>query len=187
VPYLGAEPGVVQRWSERLDAAAHSSGLRVGIAWAGKQTHGRDNQRSLSLSQLNPVLSVRGICPVSLQKVARAEDAGADVSVRPMDFSSEMENFAETAALIQNLDLVITIDSSMAHLAGALGKPAWVMLPYIPDWRWCRDRDDSPWYPTARLFRQDASRSWDQVIERVAGELPSMVRNSARRGRSKAG
>jgi hypothetical protein len=113
-----------------------------------------------------------------LQKDVRAGDA-AVLKVRSdvLHFGNELKDFSDTAALISNLDLIISVDTSVVHLAGALAKPVWVMLPFIPDWRWLLDRDDSPWYPTARLFRQDDSRSWGSVIVRVHAALQDFLRN----------
>jgi hypothetical protein len=113
---------------------------------------------------------------VSLLKDVRADDApvlqGSDV----LDFGKELKTFADTAALIANLDLVISVDTSVAHLAGALAKPLWLLVPFTPDWRWLLDRDDSPWYPTARLFRQDETRRWDSVMARVTAALDGYLR-----------
>jgi ADP-heptose:LPS heptosyltransferase len=97
-----------------------------------------------------------------------------------LHFGYELKNFSDTAALISNLDLVISVDTSVAHLAGALGKPVWILLPYAPDWRWLLDREDSPWYPTARLFRQNQARTWDDVITRVHDALHHLVTNHER-------
>ena len=109
---------------------------------------------------------------VSLQKDARPSDrAMLNERTDLLHCGDELTDFSETAALIANLDLVICVDTSVAHLAGALAKPVWVMLPFVPDWRWLLDRDDSPWYPTARLFRQDHTRAWDNVIARVRAAL----------------
>jgi hypothetical protein len=114
---------------------------------------------------------------VSLLQEVRADDApvlqGSDV----LDFSKELKSYADTAALIANLDLVISVDTSVAHLAGALAKPLWLLLPFTPDWRWQIDRDDSPWYRTARLFRQDATRRWESVMARVQAALDAYFRN----------
>jgi ADP-heptose:LPS heptosyltransferase len=116
---------------------------------------------------------------VSLQKDVRGDDAAtlrdrSDV----LDFSDALRDFSDTAALIANLDLVISVDTSVVHLVGALGKPVWVLLPFIPDWRWLLDRDDSPWYPTARLFRQDETRSWAPVVARVRAALSDFVQSA---------
>jgi ADP-heptose:LPS heptosyltransferase len=113
---------------------------------------------------------------VSLQKEARSADtATLKESAGIIHFRHELEGFSETAALISHLDLVISVDTAIAHLAGALGKPVWILLTHVPDWRWLLDRDDSPWYPTARLFRQSEAREWDSVITRVGDELLKFI------------
>ena len=136
-------------------------------------------QRSLPFDQLAPVLQVRGCEFYSLQK---GEDAVAQLhkSALPhgvVDWSAEFRDFSDTAALIANLDLVITVDTAVAHLAGALGKPIWLVNRHNTGWRWLLDREDSPWYPTARLFRQDATRDWGPVIARAAAALQDYVRH----------
>ena len=109
---------------------------------------------------------------VSVQKDVRPDDAAVLKEQKDLiHLGDQLKNFSDTAALILNLDVVISVDTSVAHLAGALGVPVWIMLPFIPDWRWLLDRDDSPWYPTARLFRQDQTRSWDNLIPRVRAAL----------------
>jgi hypothetical protein len=114
---------------------------------------------------------------VSLQREVRADDAPVLQSRGDiLHFGEELKTYADTAALIANLDLVISVDTSVAHLAGALAKPVWILLPFIPDWRWLLDREDSPWYPTARLFRQDETRGWDNVMARVHAALDTCLR-----------
>ncbi|MGB6759391.1 MAG: glycosyltransferase family 9 protein [Xanthobacteraceae bacterium] len=108
---------------------------------------------------------------MSLQPSVRAADAQLLRNCDIVHFGEQLRDFSDTAALIANLDLVISVDTTVAHLAGALAKPVWVLLPFVPDWRWLLDRDDSPWYPTMRLFRQDESRMWDNVIARVGATL----------------
>jgi hypothetical protein len=126
----------------------------------------------MRLSAFLPPLAGFNATYVSLQREVRDVDAPmlrgrSDV----LHFGDELKTYADTAALIANLDLVISVDTSVAHLAGALAKPVWILLPFIPDWRWLLDRDDSPWYPTARLFRQDETRGWDNVMARVQAAL----------------
>jgi ADP-heptose:LPS heptosyltransferase len=112
---------------------------------------------------------------VSLQKDPKPEDAAVLEQAGIIDLAAQLTDFSETAALISRLDLVITVDTSVAHLAGALGRPTWILLPYLPDWRWLLDRDDSPWYPTVRLFRQDATRDYSSVVARARSELDVMI------------
>jgi tetratricopeptide (TPR) repeat protein len=149
---------------------ASKSGPKIGLAWAGNPRHRRDRERSIGLCDLLPLLDVDATF-VSLQKEVRAADIEALENSRILDFSYELADFSDTAALISELDLVISVDTGIAHLAGALGRPVWILLTHVPDWRWLLDRDDSPWYPTARLFRQDERRAWDGVIARVREAL----------------
>jgi tetratricopeptide (TPR) repeat protein len=160
-PYLHASPQQAMSWNARLGPKRR---LRIGLAWAGRQTHKNDHNRSVSFSSLMPLLDFDATF-VSLQREVRMSDTTtlrdrSDV----LHFGGDLNNFSDTAAIISNLDLVISVDTSVAHLAGALGKPVWILLPYVPDWRWLLDREDSPWYPTARLFRQNHTRTWDDVI-----------------------
>ena len=145
---------------------------RVGLVWSGNSNHLNDHNRSLPFKNLLPLLDGVAAQFVSLQKNARPEDEEllrqrSDV----LDLAPALRDFADTAAVVQQLDLVISVDTSVVHLAGGLGRPLWVLLPYIPDWRWLLDRDYSPWYPTARLFRQTATRDWAEVVERVRAAL----------------
>lgn len=164
IPYLSAEPRHAARWQRRL---GHLPGRRIGLCWAGRASHPNDRFRSLPFTMLRDALSA-GESYVSLQTGARATDATASAV---LDLSARLHDFAETAAVIENLDLVITVDTSMAHLAGAMGKAVWVMLPYVPDWRWGREGETTPWYPSARLFRQDAVGDWPGVVARIAAAL----------------
>jgi hypothetical protein len=168
-PYLTADPARVAAWAERLGAR---TGPRIGLAWTGRPTHPNDMRRSLTLERLAPLaeaLSVRFVC---LQKPVPDRDVTAMPRFPGLtDLSDALTDFSETAALIANLDLVITIDSAVGHLAGALGKPAWILLAKAADWRWMLSRTDTPWYPTLRLFRQQSPGAWDPVIAEVAGAL----------------
>jgi tetratricopeptide (TPR) repeat protein len=169
IPYLAAPPERLDRWRERLPP---SEGLRVGIVWSGNATHRDDHNRSIALARLLPLFEVPGVQFVSLQKDAREADAELLAgNPRVIDVARQFDNFGDTAAAVAAVDLVITVDTSVAHLAGALGKPVWVLLPLCPDWRWLTERNDSPWYPTARLFRQPAIGDWDSVIEQTRREL----------------
>ena len=168
IPYLGATPSAVRSWNARLGPRKHFS---VGLVWCGRPEHKNDHNRSLKLSTLLPLLDCDASF-ISLQREVRPCDT-AVLKDRTdlLHFGDELNNFSDTAALILNLDLVISVDTSVAHLAGALGKPVWILLPYVPDLRWLLDREDSPWYPTARLFRQNRTRTWDDVIIRVRDAL----------------
>jgi tetratricopeptide (TPR) repeat protein len=173
VPYLPAPPPhLVQAWKDRL--GAHGK-LRVGLVWSGNPQHGNDHNRSIPLRALLPLLDLDATF-VSLQKDPRPGDCDLlaqrdDV----IDLTRHLTDFVETAALIRCLDLVITVDTSVAHLAGALGSSTWILLPYTPDYRWLLDRDDSPWYPTMRLFRQPETREYASVLDRIAGELRALI------------
>ncbi|HTP94170.1 MAG TPA: tetratricopeptide repeat-containing glycosyltransferase family protein, partial [Xanthobacteraceae bacterium] len=172
-PYLSAPAQAVQDWRARLGPKTR---LRIGLAWSGRPTHKNDQNRSIALRALMPLLDLDATF-VSLQKDVRADDATMLQERGDLfHFGDALRNFADTAALISNLDLVISVDTSVAHLAGALAKPVWVLLPFVPDWRWLLDRDDSPWYPTARLFRQDDARTWDTVVPRVHRALQDFMR-----------
>jgi hypothetical protein len=168
-PYLVAEPARVAAWAERLGAPA---GPRIGLAWTGRPTHPNDMRRSTALERLLPLAEAHSGQFVCLQKPVPARDEPF-MSRFPglTDLSDSLTDFAETAALIANLDLIISIDSAVAHLAGALGKPAWTMLAKAADWRWMLRRTDTPWYPTLRLFRQPVAGAWDHVIAEVADAL----------------
>ncbi|MGH7125469.1 MAG: tetratricopeptide repeat protein [Stellaceae bacterium] len=176
VPYLACDPEIARRWAERLASACVGSRLRVGIAWAGRPSHPRDRQRSARWADLAPLTRLSGVSLASLQKEVPAPDRPELARATGLiDLGQGLADFSETAGVLGNLDLVVTVDTSLAHLAGALGKPVWLMLPRVPDWRWMLGREDSPWYPTARLFRQDARGEWAGVIERVARELRAVL------------
>jgi tetratricopeptide (TPR) repeat protein len=170
-PYISAGSRA-ETWKVRL---ASVNSPRVGLVWSGNPDHANDRNRSMPLGLLLPLLDV-GARFVSLQKNARAVDqAILDQRNEILDLGPELESFADTAAVISHLDLVISVDTSVAHLAGALGRPVWILLPYVPDWRWLLHRTDSPWYPTARLFRQSETRDWQTVVAQVGSELRSFI------------
>ena len=169
VPYLSMSRDRVSAWDARMPAR---SGPRVGIVWSGNATHADDHNRSIALARLAPIFDLPGIQFISLQKGLRESDAQTLAGdPRLFDLSQHFTDFSDTAAAIAALDLVISVDTSVAHLAGALGKPLWVLLPFCPDWRWLLDRSDNPWYPTAELFRQPRPRDWDGVIDQVRQKL----------------
>jgi hypothetical protein len=180
IPYIAAPEDRIAAWAPRLPA----DGLRVGLAWSGHPNNVRDHERSIPFARLAPLIGVPCTSLVSLQKDVRAGDA-ADFRRcgGVIDFGGELRDFADTAAVIAGLDLVITVDTAVAHLAGAMGKPVWVLLPRVPDFRWLLDRPTSPWYPTARLFRKGRKDSWDTVIAAVATELAARAASPVERVR----
>jgi tetratricopeptide (TPR) repeat protein len=182
ISYLPAPPAArVQVWQDRLGRheKLHDK-LRVGLVWSGNPQHGNDHNRSIPLRMLLPILDTDATF-VSLQKDPRPEDRAVLQQRNDIvDLTAELTDFVETAALINCLDLVISVDTSVAHLAAALGRPTWILLPYAPDYRWLLDRDDSPWYPAARLFRQDKTRKYASVLDRVRSELEALI--AARQG-----
>jgi hypothetical protein len=171
VPYLKADAELSSRWRERMPR----EGLKVGIAWAGRSTHPNDHNRSTTFDTFAPLAQVDGVHLFSLQK--RSDSSLIDLPSFLSDWTDELHDFVDTAALIDNLDLVITIDSAVAHLAGAMGKPVWVLLPQFADWRWLLDRTDSPWYPTMRLFQQPTFGDWQSPMQNVVTDLQKLNRD----------
>jgi hypothetical protein len=170
--YLFADPELAAEKRAKIPRSRLEGRHRVGLAWAGNPRYKADRQRSVQLSTLLPLLRTPGITWIALQKGPAAEQLAAlpgDVPV--VDGSSHDRDLAETAALMATLDLVITTDTCIAHLAGAMGKPVWILLPHLSDWRWMQRTEATPWYPTAKLFRQSAPGDWDGVLERVIGQL----------------
>jgi tetratricopeptide (TPR) repeat protein len=173
IPYLSADPALAERWRQRLEA--DGPGPRVGLVWAGNPSHGNDIYRSMRLADFAPLAQIAGVRLYSLQKGMSATQAATQPpGMNVVYLSADLNDFAYTAAVIANLDLVITVDTSVAHLAGALGRPVWTLLPASADWRWLLDREDSPWYPTMRLFRQTRLGDWAGVMERVRDALKSL-------------
>ena len=179
-PYLRPSPQAVMDWNDRLGPRRRP---RIGLAWSGRPSHDNDHNRSMRLSFLLGALAGRNATYVSLQQDVREDDAPVLQASGVLHFGNELKTYADTAALIANLDLVISVDTSVAHLTGALAKPLWLLLPFTPDWRWLLDRDDSPWYPTARLFRQDETRRWFGVMARVRAALDVYLRDLAHSAR----
>lgn len=169
VPYLLADATLAQTWADRM--SAEPDGLKVGIAWAGNPEYVHDRQRTISPAALKPLTEAENVRFYSLQKGPQLLRGKATVPIPMVDWADDLKDFADTAALITNLDLVIACDTAVAHLAGAMGRTVWTLLPYSPDWRWMLGRGDSPWYPTMRLFRQPKVGDWGAVIEEVKGEL----------------
>ncbi len=172
VPYLKADPARVSAWRDRLGALLPAGVTRVGLAWTGRPTHPNDRRRSMALSRMLPLADAGPLAFVSLQKPMPDADKPALARFPGMvDLSADLTDFGETAAVMENLDLIVTVDTAMGHLAGALGRPVWIMIPKAADWRWMLNRDDSPWYPTARLFRQRTPGAWDDVIAALRAAL----------------
>jgi len=170
IPYLRGDPVTLARWRYALDK---TSLLKVGVVWAGNPLHKSDRFRSLSAEAVLPRLLMPGVQLFSLQMETRPEDVPVlnGLSADVIDLAPAIGDFADTAAAVGALDLVIAVDTSIVHLAGALGRPVWVLLPHALDWRWLHEREDTPWYPTARLFRQHKTQAWDGVLSRVSAEL----------------
>ncbi|MBM3488711.1 MAG: glycosyltransferase family 9 protein [Alphaproteobacteria bacterium] len=171
-PYLAVPPGIVAP-----SAIAAAAGLRVGIVRAGNPAHARDSERSLAPDHLAPLASVGGVSWFGLQPGGAPL---ASVLSGAIELGAGFTDLADTAAAIAVLDLVITVDTAVAHLAGALGKRVWILITHVPDWRWLLGRDDSPWYPTARLYRQPARGDWSTVVARLAADLAAAAAAAAR-------
>jgi hypothetical protein len=168
-PYLYADPASAAEWGRRLDTVCPRPGRRIGIVWAGSPEHANDLQRSASFAAFAPLTTVPGLHLVSLQRGAASAQLAGDEPV--FDASAALVNFEETLGLLSALDLLITVDTAVAHLAGAMGRTVWILLPYAPDWRWLLGRDDTPWYSSARLFRQAAPGDWASVMAAVVAAL----------------
>jgi ADP-heptose:LPS heptosyltransferase len=162
-------------WNERLAGEVPHGTLKVGIVWGGNKKP--DPRRSASLAVLRSLAGVPDVALISLQKgEPAAELESAPCGMKVLDAARDIKDFADSAALLENLDLLITIDTAAAHLGGALGVRTWTMLPAVCDWRWLRDREDSPWYPTMKLFRQQTLNDWTPVVERIKRELERFAR-----------
>jgi hypothetical protein len=175
IPYLFPEPAHRQAWQKLLHPDRKHQ--RVGLAWAGNPQHRRNRIRNVPLEKLLPLLALPNIDFYSLQLGAEASEVHQYPEAASLiDLTGHIQDFADTAALMSELDLIISIDSAVAHLAGALGRPVWTLLPYVPDWRWRLAGETTPWYPTMRLFRQPAIGDWDSVVQRVVHELGDYVK-----------
>ena len=183
IPYLVAKQELLELWRKRLN---QFDGLKIGICWQGNPRYRGDGFRSMPLRYFAPLALIPGVRLISLQKGVGAEQLPEirgrlfPVTDIATDLDEQSGAFMDTAALMKNLDLVITSDTAVAHLAGALGVPVWVALPFAADWRWLLDRSDSPWYPTMRLFRQSVRGAWSDVFERMAAALPVSIAASGR-------
>jgi tetratricopeptide (TPR) repeat protein len=177
VPYIAIESMLIAKWKERLKH--DNSQFKIGIVWSGNPRNMIFLKKSFALNTFLPLASLDKITLYSLQKGEAAREAkNPPQGMRLIDYTDEINEFLDTAAFIKNLDLVISIDTAVAHLAGALGKTVWTLLPFSPDWRWMLNREDSPWYPTMRLFRQSSPGDWETVIEKVSNDLHEKIREN---------
>jgi len=175
-PYVNPVPAHVEAWGQRL----RGNSLHIGLAWGGNPNYPHELWRSIPLEKLAPLTNFDGKTFYSLQLGAAAHPLKLLGSrVHLIDLQDEQKDFADTAAIVAHLDQAISIHTSVAHLAGAMGKPVWILLNNSPDWRWLLEREDSPWYPTARLFRQSTLGNWQDVVARVAWELREFVAKTA--------
>jgi tetratricopeptide (TPR) repeat protein len=169
IPYLRADEPRIAKWRARLESLPQP---RIALAWSGRASHVNDRNRSIALAQFEPLLSLPGLQFVSVQRELRAGDAELLArEPRIVHVGEEIADFADTAAILSLAELVVSVDTSVAHVAGALGRPSLVLLPLQPDWRWMLDRDRSPWYPDVALLRQTSSGDWAGAIDRLRGEL----------------
>jgi predicted negative regulator of RcsB-dependent stress response len=172
-PYLQADDALRNHWRQLLKDVV---GFKVGLAWAGSKDHGDDRFRSIALKKLGPLVQ-KDVRFISLQVgPASVEAKDPDIGIPLLDWTDNIKDFADTAAIIAELDLVICVDTAVAHLAGALGKPVWLLVPFMPDFRWQLNRDDTPWYPLMKLFRQSKRSDWTDVVGTIAKALEDRVR-----------
>jgi hypothetical protein len=179
IPYIKVNASSIQKWKDKVKN--DRSKLKVGLAWAGNPTLKRSHLKECPLKMFSPLGRNEDITFYSLQKGNAAKQAKRPPEgMRLIDYTDELHDFLDTAAFIESLDLVISVDTAVAHLAGALGKPVWTLLPFVPDWRWMLKREDSPWYPTMRLFRQPSAGDWHSVMNNVLKELQIFIRDENR-------
>jgi len=173
VPYLKAEAALQEKWKSRVPADGR---LKVGLCWSGNPKQSNNLNREIRLAELAALAEIENVWFYSLQKGSPAEQAAhPPAGMQLTDWTEELQDFADTAALMTQLDLILTVDTSVAHLAGALGLETWVLTGFAADWRWLLERTDSPWYPTMRLFRQSMRRQWEPVVAAVGRELRGRV------------
>jgi hypothetical protein len=175
-PYMRPLPEKLAAWRDRLASLLPDGRKRVALAWAGRPTHNNDRSRSMTLDQLAPLGQVPGFAFVAVQKGPPVAQVGGWRGPAPLiSLDAQIESFDDTLAILHNVDLLISVDTSLGHLAGAAGRPAWIMMPWAPDFRWLLGRSDSPWYPSLRLFRQQQVRDWPSVVEPIARELAALA------------
>lgn len=177
IPYINIDPVLKKKWKDRL--SDNISECKIGIAWAGDPGMRDDHSRSISLETFSSFAASDKVVYYSLQKGPAAEQTkNPPEGINLLDYTEDFNDFSVTAAFIENLDLIITVDTAIAHLAGAIGKPVWTLIPFVPDWRWMLERQDSPWYPTMRLFRQPSPGDWKSAIEKLVVELDRFIKNN---------
>lgn len=175
-PYIIPDPLLVHKWENTMPT--EEAQIRIGLVWAGGPKHKNDRKRSLYLKDFAPLAEFADIKFYSMQKgKAAIETRKLPEVIRLIDYTDEIRDFSDTAALMKNLDLIISVDTAVAHLAGAIGRPVWTLLPFTPDWRWMLDREDSPWYPTMRLLRQPSPGDWESVIQQIKMALKDFIRS----------
>ncbi len=173
IPYLSAKEPKVLHWRNKIQTDA----FKVGLAWAGNPVHTNDHNRSCALQNFTPLAEIENVKLFSLQKgpgIEQIKDWQGDTEL--IDIGQQFADFTDTAAVIENMDLIISVDTSIIHLAGAMGKPVWTLLPFMSDWRWMMERQDCPWYPTMRLFRQERPGRWQDLFEQVARMLHKLLK-----------
>ena len=172
IPYLSAEASKIAYWHDKIKTDA----FKIGIVWAGNPTHGNDHNRSCTLNNFIQLAKIKNVTLFSLQKGSAVEQMNNwHEDLELINLGQEFEDFTDTAGAIENMDMIISVDTAVMHLAGAMGKPALGLIPYEPDWRWMLNRQDSPWYPTIRLFRQKQHGNWDGVFQRAAEQLKILI------------
>jgi hypothetical protein len=168
-PYLRADPARAAAWSERLDRLVPVAFHRIGIVWAGRPTHNNDRWRSATLADFAPLAALPGVALVALQKGPAAAQAGQYFGAAPLiNIGAEIADYEDTMAILQSLDALVTVDTSVGHVAGAMGRPTFILLARAPDWRWLLDRTDTPWYRSVRLVRQTRTGAWGDVMAEAA-------------------
>ena len=174
IPYINADTAIVRKWQDRIKSVTSSA--KIGLVWAGDPKLKFGHSRSCPIEAFSSLAELDDIIFYSLQKGEASEHAtNPPKGISLADYTEDIHDFSDTAAIISNMDLIISVDTAVAHLAGALGKPVWILLPFVPDWRWMKDREDSPWYPTMRLFRQPSSGDWQSVMVHVEKALKKFL------------
>jgi hypothetical protein len=172
IPYLHPDPELAARWRTRLDELVPKGLRRVGLVWSGRSTHGNDHNRSMRLRQLAALFDLKTVALVSLQLGPAQAEIGRYFGKTPLvNLGPEIEDFDDTMAILHGLERLVSVDTAVAHLGGAMGLPTSILLPFAPDWRWQLERSDTPWYPTVTLHRQISPGRWEEPVQEVCGVL----------------